>query len=40
VRFIFSFSDVTDNACRLEQAFSNDGGGSWEASWIARFNRS
>jgi hypothetical protein len=38
VRFIFS--DTTENAFRLEQAFSNDGGRSWEANWIARFNRS
>jgi hypothetical protein len=38
VRFIFS--DITDDAFHLEQAFSNDGGRSWEANWIARFNRS
>lgn len=38
VRFIFS--DITDATFRLEQAFSNDGGRSWEANWIARFSRS
>ena len=37
VRFIFS--DVTDSSFRLEQAFSADGGKSWEANWIAEFSR-
>lgn len=37
VRFVFS--DITPTSFRLEQAFSDDGGKSWEANWIARFNR-
>jgi hypothetical protein len=37
VRFIFS--DITPKSFRLEQAFSADGGKSWEANWIARFER-
>ena len=37
VRFVFS--DITANAFRLEQAFSADGGKSWEANWIANFAR-
>jgi hypothetical protein len=37
VRFIFS--DITANSFRLEQAFSNDGGKSWEPNWIATFTR-
>jgi hypothetical protein len=38
VRFIFS--DITATSFRLEQAFSADGGRSWEANWIASFTRS
>jgi len=37
VRFIFS--DVTPRAFRLEQAFSADGGKTWEPNWIATFTR-
>jgi hypothetical protein len=37
VRFIFS--EVTPTSFRLEQAFSADGGKSWEPNWIARFRR-
>lgn len=37
VRFVFS--DITPNSFRLEQAFSDDGGKSWEANWIAEFRR-
>lgn len=37
VRFIFS--DITANTFRLEQAFSADGGKTWEANWIANFSR-
>ena len=37
VRFIFS--DVTDKTFALEQAFSADGGKTWEANWIATFKR-
>ena len=37
VRFIFS--DITPNSFRLEQAFSADGGKTWEPNWIASFTR-
>ena len=37
VRFVFS--DITQKSFRLEQAFSADGGKSWEANWIATFTR-
>ncbi len=37
VRFVFS--DITAKSFRLEQAFSEDGGKTWEANWIAAFTR-
>lgn len=37
VRFIFS--DITANSFQFEQAFSSDGGKTWEANWIATFSR-
>ena len=33
VRFVIS--DMTPNSCRFEQAFSDDGGKTWEVNWIA-----
>ncbi len=33
VRFIIS--DITPNSCRFEQAFSDDGGQTWEVNWVA-----
>ncbi len=33
VRFVIS--DVTPDSCRFEQAFSDDGGRTWEVNWIA-----
>ena len=29
------WSDMTPNACHFEQAFSEDGGKTWEVNWIA-----
>jgi hypothetical protein len=37
VRFVFS--DITPAAFRLEQAFSGDGGRTWEVNWIATFKK-
>jgi hypothetical protein len=33
VRFIIS--DITPQSCRFEQAFSDDGGKTWEVNWVA-----
>ena len=33
VRFVIS--DITRNSCRFEQAFSDDGGKTWEVNWVA-----
>ena len=33
VRFVIS--DITPDSCRFEQAFSDDGGKSWEVNWVA-----
>lgn len=33
VRFVIS--DITPNSCHFEQAFTNDGGKTWEVNWIA-----
>ena len=37
VRFVIS--DVTPDSCRFEQAFSDDGGKTWEVNWIATDTR-
>jgi hypothetical protein len=37
VRFIFS--EIRPNSFHLEQAFSADGGKSWETNWISDFSR-
>ena len=37
VRFVIW--DITPNSCRFEQAFSDDGGKTWEVNWIATDTR-
>jgi hypothetical protein len=37
VRFVIS--DITANSCHFEQAFSDDGGKTWELNWIATDTR-
>jgi hypothetical protein len=37
VRFVIS--NITPNSCRFEQAFSDDGGTTWEVNWIATDTR-
>jgi hypothetical protein len=37
VRFVIS--EITPNACHFEQAFSDDGGKTWEVNWIATDTR-
>ena len=37
VRFIFS--EITRDSFKFEQAFSDDGGKSWEPNWVASFER-
>ena len=37
VRFVWS--DITDRTCRWEQAFSTDGGATWEVNWIMESTR-
>ena len=35
----FMWSGITKNSCRWEQAFSADGGKTWETNWIVEFQR-
>ncbi len=37
VRFVIS--NITPNSCDFEQAFSDDGGKTWEVNWIAKDTR-
>jgi hypothetical protein len=37
VRYLWS--DITDQTCRWEQAFSTDGGKTWEINWEMEFTR-
>lgn len=35
----YSWLDITPNSCRWEQAFSGDGGKTWETNWIMEMTR-
>ena len=35
----FIWSKITARACQWEQAFSEDGGKSWETNWVMEFER-
>ncbi|HEY3778757.1 MAG TPA: hypothetical protein VGL35_11930 [Rhizomicrobium sp.] len=39
IRVHYIWSRITANSCRWEQAFSADGGKSWETNWIMDFKR-
>jgi hypothetical protein len=37
VRFLWT--DITPASARWQQAFSEDGGASWETNWVMEFER-
>jgi hypothetical protein len=39
IRIRFVWSKITPGSCQWEQAFSPDGGVSWETNWIMEFSR-
>jgi hypothetical protein len=39
IRVRFTWSKITPTSCHWEQAFSTDGGNSWETNWAMDFKR-
>lgn len=39
IKVRYLWSDITPERARWEQAFSTDGGATWETNWIAEFRR-
>ena len=39
IRVLYLWSDITPTTARWEQAFSTDGGDTWETNWTAEFTR-
>jgi len=39
IKVRFQWSHITSTSCRWEQAFSPDGGASWEVNWAMQFTR-
>ncbi|MEU5790011.1 hypothetical protein ABZ754_20040 [Micromonospora purpureochromogenes] len=39
IRCRFVWSGITATSCRWEQAFSTDGGATWETNWVMDFSR-
>ena len=39
IKIRFIWSDITERSARWEQAFSADGGATWEGNWVMQFER-